>query len=269
MPHSWFSYDSVAASYASSAEPVYFSRPAEDLISFLRPGAGTKLLDVGTGSGAIAEAAARLTGAETVVACDLSLPMLVVARRRARQIRTVAADLTRLPFSAAAYDAVSVGFVLSHLPNPIAALQEIRRVLTSDGKVGVTSWNSSAPASAAGERWRITAERYVQPVALEEAVATVLPSESLLATQEGLQCALAEAGFGGIVVRRREYSVETTTNDFIESRLMSAPARYIQAQLPPALWDDFIAEISRDIRDHFGERVAFRTSVNFGIGITS
>ncbi len=265
MSSSWLSYDDVGDRYASAAEPVYFAGPAEDLISLLRPTTGTRLLDIGTGSGAVGAAAFRILNEGTVVGCDLSVPMLVIARTRLAGLRTVAGDMDHLPFRAAAYDAAALGFVLSHVANPVAALSEIKRVLTEAGRVGVSSWSSSAAGSEAGEVWRDTSAQYVRASELEAAVAAAVPSENLLAAPDGLFLTLADAGFKTVVIHKREYRVEITTTEFIQSRLPSAPSRYMQAHLDPARWNDFVDAVSRRLVDAFGQKIAFRTSANFGI----
>lgn len=264
MPASWFSYDDVAERYASAAEP-YFIKPAEDLISFLRPAPGTRMLDVGAGSGAVAAAVIRLARRTTVVACDLSVPMLVVARKQIHRLSCVGAELTRLPFARASYDAATLAFVLSHLADPCAALQEIKSVLTVTGRIAVSSWGSSAATSAAGQLWRRTSEQYVEPRELEQAIARVVPSESRLATVEGMQSALAEADFTTVVVHKRDYALKVPTHQFIQSRLLAAPSRYMHARLTPGEWNDFVNTISRSLTDQFGPEVHLHISVNFGI----
>jgi ubiquinone/menaquinone biosynthesis C-methylase UbiE len=74
---------------------------------------------------------ARITG------FDLSQQMLRRARRRVRSPRVnyVAADLTRLPYADASFDAVVCGWVLEHLPDPRVGLRELARVMQPGGKL--------------------------------------------------------------------------------------------------------------------------------------
>jgi SAM-dependent methyltransferase len=84
------------------------------------------VLDVGCGEGALREAlpvpGARLVG------LDVSMTLL-----RAHPPPVVQADATRLPFALGAFDAVAALNVLYHLPDPMLALQETRRVLRAGG----------------------------------------------------------------------------------------------------------------------------------------
>lgn len=97
-----------------------------------------RILDVGSGAGQIlkhllkyADRDARLTG------FDLSHEMLKRARRRIESNRPdlVTADLTMLPFQDAAFDCVTCGYVLEHLPDPRPGLTELARVLEPGGRM--------------------------------------------------------------------------------------------------------------------------------------
>src|SRR2546423_1769882 len=51
------------------------------------------------------------------------------------RVSHVSADLTRLPYADAAFDAVVCGWVLEHLPDPRPGLRELARVLKPGGKL--------------------------------------------------------------------------------------------------------------------------------------
>ncbi len=100
------------------------------------PGERPALLDACAGTGLVGLAAARL-GARVTLA-DASPVMLERARRRAAARRLavdlVVADLAAPPpFAPASFDAVTIGFGLRYLPDPVAALRSLVGLLRPGG----------------------------------------------------------------------------------------------------------------------------------------
>ncbi len=110
----------------------------EPLLDAARVGRDTRVLDVATGPGYVAGAAAR-RGA-SVVGVDFSEGMLGEARRHHPAIDFRTGDAQALPFPDAAFDAVVMSFGLLHLARPDQALGEAHRVLRPGGRVGFTVW---------------------------------------------------------------------------------------------------------------------------------
>jgi demethylmenaquinone methyltransferase/2-methoxy-6-polyprenyl-1,4-benzoquinol methylase len=97
-------------------------------------------LDLCCGTGDMSFLAEEL-GASSVVGADFTVPMLSVARRRAREEGRrpgfVAADALHLPFRDGVFDAITVGYGLRNVADPGAALREMRRVLAPEGRAVV------------------------------------------------------------------------------------------------------------------------------------
>jgi ubiquinone/menaquinone biosynthesis C-methylase UbiE len=107
------------------------------VLELARDLAGRRVLDVGTGDGTYACAAAE-RGAR-VVAVDPSVDMLDAASRRARE-RALAIELRegsvqRLPFEDESFDVVVAVTVLCFVENPRLAVHEIVRVLAPGGRL--------------------------------------------------------------------------------------------------------------------------------------
>ncbi len=103
------------------------------------------VLDVGTGTGRIAELLAE--PAAHVVALDKSLDMLRVARAKlqnlpAGQVELVQGDFTALPFAANRFDTVVLHQVLHFAVDPAAALKEAARVTRPGGRIAVVDFAS-------------------------------------------------------------------------------------------------------------------------------
>ncbi|WP_067790488.1 ArsR/SmtB family transcription factor [Paraurantiacibacter namhicola] len=116
-------------------------RPVEvALLGALGPAALGHLLDIGTGTGRIAELLSPR--ATKVTALDKSLDMLRVARARLQalgpgQVDLVQGDFTDLPFPAASFDTVLFHQVLHFAADPAGPLREAARVVRPHGRIAV------------------------------------------------------------------------------------------------------------------------------------
>jgi demethylmenaquinone methyltransferase / 2-methoxy-6-polyprenyl-1,4-benzoquinol methylase len=95
---------------------------------------GDRVLDVCCGTGDLAVADREAGG--DVTGLDFSERMLVRARRKSDAIEWVRGDATALPFSDAAFDAVTVGFGVRNLEEMESGLRELARVLRPGGRLG-------------------------------------------------------------------------------------------------------------------------------------
>lgn len=103
---------------------------AAAIVPWLSPGG--RVLDVGAGTGVVS--AALAAAGHQVTPVDLTPEMLRKAERRFPG-GCVLADAARLPVASASVDAVTFVWVLHHVGDPVAALDEARRVLRLAGRV--------------------------------------------------------------------------------------------------------------------------------------
>ena len=96
--------------------------------------AGMDVLDLATGTGIVAKAAATLTAPERVTGIDPSQGMLDQARRVA-PLRYVRGFAEVLPFRDASFDFLSMGYALRHMADLTATFAEARRVLRPGGRL--------------------------------------------------------------------------------------------------------------------------------------
>jgi len=118
------------------------------LLDAARVGPGVRTLDVATGPGYVAAAAAA-RGAR-VVGLDFSATMLAEARRLHPGVDFRAGDAEDLPFPDGSFDAVVMSFGLLHLGCPDQALASAGRVLRAGGRLAFTVWATPDAAVAFG-----------------------------------------------------------------------------------------------------------------------
>lgn len=148
--------DAVRAEWSDGDYPSVAQRlrPAsETLLQALGPLAGVELLDVATGTGNVALAAAR-AGADHVVGVDLTPELLDVARDAAERENLdadfVVGDAEALEFEEDRFDVVTSTFGVIFAPRPAVAAGELARVLAPGGRLGLTTWPlGSVPAHMA------------------------------------------------------------------------------------------------------------------------
>lgn len=169
---------------------------SEDLCEAVDLHAGQSVLDVATGSGNTAIAAARrfceVTGIDYVPA------LLEDGRRRADAERLPVTfqegDTENIPFADASFDVVLSTVGVMFTPNQEKAASELLRVCRSGGKIGLANWT---PTSFAGDLFR-TIGKYIPP-------APGLKPGTLWGTEERLR----ELFGDGIT------SLQTTTRNFM------------------------------------------------------
>ena len=129
---------------------------AEEVSRLLDLRSGTKLLDVGAGSGWPGLYLAQLTGCDLVVV-DIPLAVLRIARERAAadgladRCRAVVADGAALPFRDASFDALNHSDLLCCTPDKAGVLAECRRVARDGARMTFTTI-SLAPSLTDSDR---------------------------------------------------------------------------------------------------------------------
>ena len=106
------------------------------MVAHLDASPGARVLDVAAGTGLIT----RLLEAHghQVVSLDVSAEMLDVARRRGAT--AVLATAERLPIADASFDALTFGYLLRYVPEPLDAMRELARVLRPGGAIGMVEF---------------------------------------------------------------------------------------------------------------------------------
>ncbi|QOR74790.1 bifunctional demethylmenaquinone methyltransferase/2-methoxy-6-polyprenyl-1,4-benzoquinol methylase UbiE [Cruoricaptor ignavus] len=116
------------------------------LVHMMAAGRPQRVLDVATGTGDLAIAIHRGTGAQ-VTGLDLSQQMLNVGTEKIKNaglstgIRMMKGDAENLPFQDDTFDAVSVAFGVRNFENLEMGLREMRRVVKPGGSVFILEFS--------------------------------------------------------------------------------------------------------------------------------
>lgn len=138
------------------------------------PASATRVVDVATGTAAVAIELAEAAPDRTVVGIDQSPEMLAAGRKRVAQagladrIELREGRAESLPSADAEFDALTVTYLLRYVDDPVATMRELARVVRPGGMLAMLEF--AVPRSA----WRPLWELYVR-VGLPAAGAVVSP----------------------------------------------------------------------------------------------
>jgi ubiquinone/menaquinone biosynthesis C-methylase UbiE len=114
-------------------------RAIEPMLDAVQAGPGRRLLDVASGPGHLAAAAAK-RGAH-VSGVDLAPAMVELARRLYPDVTFREGSADQLPFPDASFDAVTCAFGVGHFPDSPRVLREMERVLAPGGRAALAWWD--------------------------------------------------------------------------------------------------------------------------------
>jgi SAM-dependent methyltransferase len=119
-----------------------FSRPlAVPFADFAGLPLDGRILDVGSGPGALAAELARRAGPGRVTAADPSEDFVAALRERHREVHVVRAPAEDLPFEEGCFEATLAQLVINVMEDPVAGLREMARVTRNGGVVAACVWD--------------------------------------------------------------------------------------------------------------------------------
>lgn len=244
VPRTW---NLVAPGYAAEIAPS-FSRFAEDALQLAHLAPGERVLDVATGPGTLALAAAR-AGARTS-AIDFSPQMIAELGARAQRERITdldvkVADARALPYEDESFDAVFSMFALNLVADRGAAFREIRRVVRGAGRavVGTPASMSGAPAFAE-----------VHDIVHRAIPELDFDGDFPLSEPDDLRREMTAAGFTEVEVRRitRSHAYPSVASIWAMASRAAAPVVVARDAIGEARWARASEEIVRALEERFG-----------------
>jgi SAM-dependent methyltransferase len=128
---------------------------ASEFLAWLSVSPGQRWLDVGCGTGALTQTILRGAGPSAVTGIDPSAAYLAQARASTSDVRAdfMIGGAERLPVEDAVYDVVVSGLALNFVPDPAAAVAEMRRVTRRGGRVAAYVWDYAGQMQLLRQFW--------------------------------------------------------------------------------------------------------------------
>ena len=174
-------------------------RPAQDLLLELAALApGEHVLEVASGTGLVTFRAAAAVGPSgSVLATDISDAMLDELQREARaqgftNVPTRRMDAETLDVPPASFDVALCALGLMYVPDPIAALEQMRAALKPGGRAVCAVWGARSQCGWAD----------IFPIVDARVQSEVCPMFFSLGTGDALAAAMQAAGFTDVTSRR-------------------------------------------------------------------
>jgi SAM-dependent methyltransferase len=200
-----------------------FARPVWDaVVAATGIGPGSRVLDVGCGSGELLAHLARLGASPAGI--DPAPGMVELARARLPVADVRLGPAQPLPWPDGSFDVVTAVNALQFAGDPLDALAELARVTVPGGRVAVANW---------AERERNDLDT------IEAAVATAAGEEPLpdgdLRQPGGLEQLLADAGLAGVSAGLVEVPWEASDDALARGVLLGEDPATISARAPAVL----------------------------------
>jgi ubiquinone/menaquinone biosynthesis C-methylase UbiE len=226
---------------------------------------GAQVLDIATGTGWAAIAAAQHVGPTgRVLGVDLAPELLECARQKVAaagltHVEFRVGDAERLDLGDQRFEVVLCASALFFIPDMLAALREWYRVLTPGGQVGFSGWGPTF-GQPQQDLWDARLRQY------GVSVPTASPNLRL-AEPETCRWLLHEAGFVQIEVQREQLGYYFRMVEEYWEEVWASRSRMSLLQLTPAQREQFQAEHLAEVGVLATEQGLWRdVAVNFARG---
>jgi ubiquinone/menaquinone biosynthesis C-methylase UbiE len=235
--------ENAAIIYERHLVPGMFAPWAPVLVDAARLQQGEQVIDIACGTGVATRlAAARVGHTGRIVGLDINAAMLAVARSQAgvesTSIEWVEADAQAIPLPDMSFDVVLCQHGLQQVPDRMAALGEMHRLLVPGGRLALCVWSDieDSPGMAA------LVDALQRHVSAEAAKNRRAPFA--LSAAEELERLISSAGFSAVRLEtRHELTRFTSPEALVEAQLAATPLSTLGT-----LDDATRASIARDVR---------------------
>jgi ubiquinone/menaquinone biosynthesis C-methylase UbiE len=247
-PERWQLQDAAPELYERYLVPAVTLPWAVDLVERVGVRRGERVLDVACGTGAVARvAAARVGGGGSVAGVDVNRGMLAIARSQPRARGAASIDwyegsAVSLPFDDGEFGVVLCQLGLQFFSDRLAALQEMRRVLTPGGRAGAsvfTAIERNPFAHALSDALDLH---------LGQGASRAKRNEHSLADAEELRALFDAAGFTDVRVQTVARTVRfASAAEYVRVQFVATPLAALLAGRGPAARERLVAVVSADV----------------------
>ena len=228
---------------------------SERLVELARVGPGYRVLDVATGYGEPALAAARRVGPEgEVVATDIAAGMLAFGRERAaamglENVRFIETDAASLDFPQGTFDAALSRWGIIFEPEPEATAARIRGFLKPGARMAIASWGPIDRVPMFALTFGTVVKRLEIPPPPPGT-----PGPLARPTREAIAALLEGGGFSNVEVEAIDVVFDySSPEEFVTClREVAPPITDLLSRYPQDVQDDAWAGISEAARERAG-----------------
>jgi ubiquinone/menaquinone biosynthesis C-methylase UbiE len=210
----------------------------------------TRILETAAGTGIVTRALNEAVPQAQIVATDLNPGMIEFAGQDARSERVTfqRADAQELPFADGSFDLVVCQFGVMFFPDKVRAGREARRMLTSDGRYLLVSFDRL--------------ELNPVPKAAEDAVVRLFPADPPQYMERGpfsyadpalIEQDLHEAGFTDIQLETVALASRVTARDAAQGLVLGSPFRTEIESRDPSALDQALNAVTEALRPWDGK----------------
>jgi ubiquinone/menaquinone biosynthesis C-methylase UbiE len=248
----WQLEGSAPELYERYLVPAITSLWAVDLVRRAAPQPGERVLDVACGTGIVARLAAKAMGTGRVLGLDINSGMLAVARSRpldsaAPTIEWLEASVLDIPLADQSFDLVLCQLGLQFFPDRARALQEIERLLVSNGRLALSVFTAIEHTPMANALVQAL-DRH-----LGAGASTVKRSEHSLFDAGELHRLVAGAGFRDIRIQPVTQIIKfPSAREYVRLQLAATPQASLLKSMNAAQCDALTDAITADLSAFLG-----------------
>ena len=218
-------------------------------------GGARRVLDLGAGIGLNVPTIKRAAPNAMVVAADYVETMIRAAPTDAQRL---VADAMAMPFADESFDTVVMAFMLFHVPSPLLALSEARRVLAPGGRIAVGSWEPATPFEPDAIWYGLLDEMDAAP--FEESVL----QQELMDSTDKLAHLLRDNGFDDVTTARKELLDPMDLESFIARRTTLGVALSRFLSLLPGARHDVVSRARDALKNLPADAFVVRETAVYG-----